>query len=169
MMKKRILIYSLIMFFLSVVECSFFARINFLPATPDLVLVAVTLIAIIDTKETALVCSIIGGVMTDAIGTTGIYLSPVLYLAAAVAICIVSKKMMPRYPSWIATFPVACLMRGAFTLFEIMLFGGNFVFGAVLRYIILPELICTVIFALPIYPIVRLCTLPFARRREMLR
>lgn len=164
---KRIGIYAAFMFLLAVAQCSFFARIEKLPATPDLILAAVTVIAVTDRWESAAISGIVGGIIIDALGGVGIYLSPVLYFAAALVVWTISQKMMTRYLSWLAVFPVACLMRAAFTILLIFLSASAFEFTDALLYIILPEAIVTLVFALPQYPLIRLCTLPFQGRRDL--
>ena len=154
------------MFLLSVAQCSFFARIESLPATPDLILAAVTVIAVTDRWENGAISGVIGGVRIDAVGGVGIYLSPALYLAAALVIWAISQKMMSRYLSWLAVFPVALLMRAVFTLLQIFLSANAFEFKAALLYIILPEAIVTLVCALPQYPLLHLCTLPFRKRHD---
>lgn len=162
---KRVALYGGIFFFLAVIQCAFFSRLDFLPATPDLLVAAVAVIAVTDTKETAMISALVGGVVIDAIGGVGMYLSPVLYLIVAVVIGIFAKKMNDSYPSWVALMPTVCLLRALFTMGQTALFGGAFVFTRVLTGILLPELIVTFIFALPLYPLIRLCALPLKRLR----
>ena len=161
---KRVLVYSLWMFILAIAESSFFAGIRILPATPDLILAAVAVIAVTDTRECAAASGIIGGVMADAIGGVGVYLSPMFYLAVAVVTALLSKKMMSRYMSWLALFPIALIMRGMLTAAICYFVGGGSVFSEVLTGIILPEAIVTLIAALPLYPLIRVSILPLGGR-----
>lgn len=153
---KRILIYSALLFFLSVAESSFFANLKILPATPDLILGAVTVVALTDTRKTATVTAIIGGIMSDAVCGTGIYLSPLFYLAVALILSPFSKKMLRSYLSWLAIFPIALLMRALYTVGRAYLFGGGLEFTELLRYVVLPEILCTAVFCLLLYPAVAL-------------
>ena len=158
MMRKRVLLYSVAIFLLTVARGSFFARLEILPVSPDLVLGAVAAVAVVDSIETAAVTGVIGGIIADAVGGFGMYLSPIVYLAAAVAVAIATKKMMPRYLSWLATFPIACIIGGGATVLRSFLFGAPVAFGALIWHIIIPEFIFTVIFSLPLFPLIKLCS-----------
>lgn len=164
---KRILIYTGLLFILAVAKGSFFSSLRLLPATPDLILGALTVIALTDTRETAVVCAIIGGVMTDAICSTGIYLSPIFYFILILILHPFAKKMMRSYLSWLTLLPVALVLRGLYTTAGAYLFGGSFGFLEILRYAVLPEAICTAIFSLALYPIVTLCVSIVRGRREL--
>ena len=96
MMKKRVLLYSAVIFLLAVARGSFFAKLEILPVSPDLVLGAVAAVAVVDSIETAAITGVIGGVITDAVCGFGMYLSPIVYLVVAIAIAMATKKMMPR-------------------------------------------------------------------------
>ena len=164
---KRILIYSAILFLLSVAESSFFSSIKILPATPDLILGAITIIALTDTRETTVIAAIIGGVMSDAICGSGIYLSPLFYLAVALLLCPFAKKLMRSYLSWLALFPVALIMRAIYTTGRAYLFYNGFDILEVLQYAVLPEAICTAVFSLLLYPIVTGLARIVKSRRDM--
>lgn len=163
---KRIAVYSLLLFILRVAECSFFGGIRLLPAVPDLVLGALTVIALIDTRETAMISAIIGGVLTDAIGASGIYLSPLFYFCVALLLSLLSKKMMRSYLSYLALMPIALLARAVFTLGKGWLFGNGLGALEILRYAVLPEAICTAVFCLALYPIICICADPLLRGRK---
>lgn len=153
----RIAIYSALLFVLAVAESSFFGSLAILPATPDLILGLLTVVAVTDTRETAAITAIIGGVMADAICGVGIYLSPLFYFALVLILHPFAKKMMRSYLSWLTLFPVALVFRAAYTLGRAYLFGADLGFTEILRYAVLPEVICTAIFSLVLYPLVTLC------------
>ena len=153
---KRIAVYSAILFFLAIAESSFFSGIRYLPATPDLILGALTVIAITDTRETSMICAVIGGIMADALFGVGIYLSPIFYLLAVLILHPLAKKMLRSYLSWLSLFPLALLLRALYTLGRAYLFGNSLGFTEILRYAILPEAICTAVFSLCLYPLITL-------------
>lgn len=163
---KRIAVYSGILFLLAVAESSFFGAIKYLPATPDLILAALVAIAITDTPETAVVSAIIGGVLADAVGGVGNYLSPAFYFATVLIICIFSKKMMRSYLSYLALIPAALVARALFTLGSAYLFTNGLGFVEILRYAVLPETICTAVFSLALYPIIYICVIPLRDRKD---
>ncbi len=159
---KRICIYSLLLFLLRIAECSFFERLQILPAAPDLILAALTVVALIDTRETSLLTAIVGGVLTDAVGSTGIYLSPLFYFVLVLILSSFAKKMMKSYLSYLALMPLSILLRALYTFGRGALFGNAAVLG-ILRYACLPEAICTAVFCLAVYPITVICVEPLLR------
>lgn len=163
---KRTVIYVALMFLLAIARYSFFEQLVFLPVSPDLVLAAVSVIALTDRRETALISAVAGGIMTDAIGGAGVYLSPIAYFAAALIIGLFAKKMMARYLSWLVVLPIACAIGALLTVAEAYVGGGNAVFSQLLLRTVLPELLCSALLALPVYPLVRLCVLPFKGKRR---
>ena len=163
---KRSLVYGAVMFLLAVAENSFFGNLHHLPATPELVLAAVSVIAFTDSREAAMISAITGGIMTDAICGTGIYLSPILYFGVALLISGLSKKMIPRYPSWLAVLPMACAFLALFGIARTYIFDGGAKFLELLLHTILPEFIFTVIFSLPLYPLIKLSVKPFGSKQR---
>ena len=164
---KRILIYSAIIFLLSVIESSFFSSLRILPATPDLILGVITVVSLTDTRETSVITAVIGGIMSDAICGSGIYLSPLFYLAVALLLCPFTKKMMRSYLSWLALFPLALIMRALYTTGKAYLFYSSFDILEVLQYAVLPEVICTAAFSLLLYPLVTSLARIVRSRRDM--
>ena len=75
---RRIGIWGGLLFLLAVSESSFFGGLSFLPATPDLILCAVVAIALLDSPAVAAVAAVGGGVLSDVMGGTGAYFSPIL-------------------------------------------------------------------------------------------
>ncbi len=165
----RMGICTLILFLLRIAECSFFGRIKILPAAPDLILAALTAMALIDKRERALTAAIIGGVLTDAIGGTGIYLSPLFYFAVVLILTSLSGKMMRSFWSFAALMPLSILQRALYTLLRGYLFGNGLGVTELLRYACLPEAICTAVFCLGIYPIIYLCSIPVIRDKNVHR
>ena len=164
---RRILIYSVLLFLLSVAQSSFFGSLRILPATPDLILGVITVVALTDTRESALITAIIGGIMTDAICGVGIYLSPIFYFLVVLILSAFAKKMMKSYLSWLTLFPIALILRALYTVGRAYLFGGDFRFTELLRYAVLPEIICTAILSLALYPTVTLLTRIVRGHRNM--
>ena len=157
--------YSAVIFLLAVAQCSFFARIEKLPAIPDLILAAVAVVAVIDRWETAILSGIVGGVVIDALGGVGISLSPLFYFVVALVLGALAKKMMQSYLSWVAVMIPALALRAVFTVIQVLLLGNGGGIVQILGQIVLPELICTAVFSLPIYPLILLSTFFIRRRR----
>ncbi len=162
---KRILLYGILLLLLSAAESSFFGRLRYLPAVPDLILGATVAVTLLDSQKAGAVFGVLGGFLSDALGSVGISLSPMLYLLVAVTVGSLASKMMSSLPSFCLLMLPALLCRGVFSLGQATLLWGYFPVADVLRHIVLPELIWTTIFCLPAYGLVKLCTLVFRSRR----
>lgn len=151
------LVYAPLLFLLGVAQCSFFTRLTPLPAVPDLVLAAVAAIAIFESQGTAVVCSIGAGFMIDALGSSGISLSPIFLLLVAILSSEISKKLIPSFLTWPLVLLPAALLKSLFTLLNVLLITDSLAIGKIFLSILLPELIVTVIVSLPIFFIAKLC------------
>jgi len=154
---KRVAVYGLLLLFLAAAQCSFFAKLNFLPAVPDLILCALAAVLLRESGGVAAVFGIAGGLLLDATGAVGVSIRPLFYLAVAALLGILAEKMLPSIWSWLLLMLPALLLRGLFTFLEHILFVGAVTAFAVLRRVILPELLLTLLFGIPLYGIVSLC------------
>lgn len=163
---KRIVIYGLLILFLSVAMSSFFANLRHLPATPDLMLGAVLAVAVVDDRRSAAIVALIGGMTVDALGGVGSSFSPLLYLSVLLTVGILSEKMLPRFLSWLILLLPSLLLRALFTIVGFWIYTGGGTVSGIVSEVLLPEAICTLIFSLPLYFLVTLCVLPFKERRN---
>lgn len=154
---RKIAIYSVLFFLLGAAQCSFFNNLSFINAVPDIVLGAVAAVAMFDTQRTAAVCAIGAGAMIDAMGSSGISLSPAAFLIAALICSEISKKILPRFISLPLLLIPAALVKSAFTFLNIYLMAGAQSFPVILKAILLPEFILTLIFSMPLFFIVGPC------------
>lgn len=164
---KRLLVYTPVIFILSVVQCSFFAQLSILPAVPDLILGLIVGIAMLDSQRAAAVCGIGAGFVIDAIGTSGLSLSPLFYLICGAACGAFSKKMFPKFLSWTVCLSVFSLVKALLTIANVLYSFGRYPFLSMVWKILLPEFICTVIVCLPIFFVVKLCMLPIDSKRRL--
>ena len=162
---KRLCLYSAMIFLAVVAEKAFFATLDYLPAPPDLVIGIVCGVALMDKRENALVCSLVGGVMTDALGGETVYLSPLVYFLLAIILTAFSKKMLKRYPSYLALLGIATVFRGAYTLGMCILLGKMGFLPALARCA-LPKIISTAVLCLPMYLAVRPASKAFSMGRK---
>ena len=153
---KRVALYGIMFFVLGVAQCSFFANLTFLRAVPDIVLGAVTAVALLDSQGSAAVCGIASGFMIDALGGAGLSLSPLFYFLVALICAEISKKMLPNFFSWVFVLITSGILNSAFTFLYLKLSFENITFSAIYRTILLPEFLSTVIFSLPIFFFVKL-------------
>ena len=58
---RRLIVFSPVIFLLAVIQCSFFAQLYFLPATPDLMIGFVVAVAMLDSQPSAAICGIGAG------------------------------------------------------------------------------------------------------------
>ena len=163
---KRIVIYGLVIFFLSVAMSSFFANLHHLPATPDLMLGAVLAVAVLDGRVTAAIVAVVGGVAVDALGGVGVSLSPLLYLTVILTVGILSEKMLPRFLSWLILLLPSLVLRACFTTLGFWIYTEGADPSGIVSGVLLPEAVCTLIFCLPLYFLLTLCVLPLKERRN---
>ncbi len=163
---KRILLYGFLLLLLCAAESSFLGRLRYLPAVPDLILGATVAVTLLDSQRAGAVFGAAGGFLSDALGSVGISLSPILYLLVALTVGSLAAKMMARLPSFFLLMLPALLLRGGFSLGQATLLWGHSPLVGVLRDTVLPELIWTAVFCLPAYGAVKLCTLAFRTHRD---
>ena len=166
---RRLVVYGLLILFLVSMQSAFFARLSFLPVTPDLMLGALTAILLFDSRKVAAVVAIVGGVWLDAVGSIGIVWSPVLYLLVVAVVGALSEKMMHGFWSWILLMPASLILRMGFTLMGLMLASDSFAWGAAMRSVLLPEAAETLVIGIPLFFLVCLCSLPLRDPRDRMR
>ena len=157
---KRILFYGIATLVLTSLQCAFFPFLDFCPATPDLVLTMLTAIALLDSPKSAAICAVASGFFVDAIGGSGISLSPVFYLIGAVIISIFTDKILKGLPSFLLLMIPTLLWRAFSTYVYAAIVEKALPGASVFSDIILPEAICTALLAIPVYFLVKLCSVP---------
>ena len=164
---KRVVAYGLLLLILASAQCAFFARLEFLPAAPNLILCTVVAVALTDSIRASAAVGIAGGILLDSIGGVGISLSPLLFFLAAWLVGSLAAKMMQNTASYALLLLPTTVLFGGVRLVELLI-AGEPVFAA-LRLCVVPELLCTFVLGLPLYGIVKLCTLLWKRERGGLR
>ena len=154
---KRIIIYGITFFILGVAQCSFFNELSFLSATPNIILGAVAAVSLLDSQRAAAICGIASGFMIDALGGTGISISPIEFLCVALLCSEIAKKILPTFISWVLLLIPASLLGAVFTVANVFLLIGKFHVSDILKTVLLPETVLTVIFSLPLFFIIKLC------------
>ena len=164
---RRSLVFAPVIFIIAVIQCSFFAQLKILPAVPDLVLGLIVAIAMLDSQRAAVVCGIGAGFVIDAIGSSGLSLSPFFYMLIGALCGALAKKMLPRFISWVVNLLIFSAAKSVLTVLNVLYLPGGFSFSDTLMGILLPEFICTFIICLPIYFIVKLCMIPIDSKRQL--
>ena len=163
---KRILTYGILLLLLAAAESGFFARLRYLPTAPDLILGVVVAVTLLDSQKAGAIVGVVGGFFSDALGGVGISLSPILYLLVALVVGSLATKMMSSFPSFSLLMLPALACRGLFTVGQAMLLWQKGPFLDVLRYLMLPELIVTAVFCLPMYWVIKGSMLIFRSARD---
>lgn len=168
-MVKRIVLYGILLLMLSALQCSFFARLQFLPATPDLILCAVLGILLLDSDSAAFVASVAGGLILDAVGGLGIAWSPLFYLIVTAVMAMTVKKVMPGLISFLVLLLPSLLLRAGFTALGVWRQGGLFSASETVKNILLPEAIVTFVCGFAVYALLCLFRLPIRDGRTRSR
>lgn len=161
---RRIIIFGLVGFFLCILQCSFFSKLKPFGVTPDIVLGSILALSMLDSKKSAAVYAVSTGYFLDAIGATPPSLSPVFYLLAVALLGFISDKMMPRFLSFGTLMLPAVCLRAIFTFISLWISLGVFPPTAYITSVILPEMLSTFIFCLPVYFFIKLCMLPIGSK-----
>lgn len=154
---KRIIIFSIATLILGTAQCSFFSMLDICPRTPDLILGLILAATLCDDPKTAMALSVGAGFFIDAIGGTSFALSPIIYLAYAVIISIISQKMLKTFRSFMLLMLPTLLYRAVATT-ALMLINNGFSFSGGFVITLLLEALCTFVLCLPIYPIINLAS-----------
>ncbi len=166
MILRRVIVYSITIFLLGVLQCSFFSRLSPFGATPDLMISAICAIALLDNGRSALICSIAAGYFIDALGATSPSFSALLYLGAAALAIIIGEKLMPRLLPFLLLMLPMLATRGVGTYISLWIFTAKLPHPSVLLSIILPELASTLLLCVPVYFLIKLCMLPIGARNK---
>ena len=163
---KRVLIWGILLLVLSAASCSFFSNLHICPATPDLLLGAVVAITLLDSKKSAAVFAVAAGIVSDALGGAGISFSPIVYLLIAALVSALGEKMLPAFPSYTVLLIPAILAMELLGMVEIFVLYRSLPSLGVILGTFLPEAICTLVFCLGVYPLIKLCSLFLGARNK---
>lgn len=168
-MVKRIVLYGILLLFLAALQCSFFARLQFLPATPDLILCAVLGILLLDCDSAAFISAVVGGLMLDAIGGLGIAWSPLFYFMVTAVMSLTVKKVIPGLVSFLVLLLPSLFLRAGFTALDVWMSGGLLSASELIKKILLPEAVITFLCGFIVYALVCLFRLPIRDGRNRSR
>ena len=163
---KRVLLYGILFVLLISAQSSFFSNLHICPATPDLLLGAVVVIMLFDSKKAGTIAAICAGILTDAIGGSGYSLSPLFFLLLAGVVSVFSEKMLPGFFSYLILLIPALVMKAAYTCLCIFAAYGSLPFVYTAKNILLPEAICTFVLCLAVYPLAKLFMRPLGMRNR---
>ena len=160
---KRILFYGLATLALASLQCAFFPLLDFCPATPDLLLTMLVAIALLDSPKSAAICAVACGFFIDAIGGVGISFSPLIYFSTVLIISFFTEKILEGLPAFLLLLLPALLCRATWTYLCIAAAERRMPAATVFSGTIIPEAICTALFAIPVYFLIKLCVAPLQK------
>ena len=167
MLLRRIIVYSILFFILGIVQCSFFARLKPFGATPNIVLGAVCAVIMLDNKKSAAICAIAAGYFIDALGAIPPSFSPLILLLSVAILGKVSDKMMPQFASFSVLMLPTIVLNAVFTYITSWINLRTVPSSSTIISVILPEMLSTLVFCLPIYFIVKLCMIPIGEKGQI--
>lgn len=140
-------IYSIALFILSVAQVTFFAKINVLGATPDLMLGAVLLIAMKDDQKVASICGIISGFLYCAMGGFVYPFYMMFSFLCGYTLWFVSDRFLGKnYISYLALAILTFTLKAIFNIIEASLFAYTINILNMFSKAILPEFISSMVF-----------------------
>ncbi len=163
---RRIFIYGAAIFFLGILQCSFFSRLKPFGATPDLMLGAVCAIALLDGKGAAAVSAVGAGYFIDALGAVSPSFSPIFYLLCAVTASLLAEKLIPKFISFILSMLPLIAIKAIYTLICLTIAFGSLPSLSAAIPLILSEALSTLIICVPVYFLIKLCTIPICARSK---
>ncbi len=164
---RRLIVYGLLIFLLAVLQCSFFSQLSFLPTVPDLMIGIIVGIAMLDSQRAAAVCGIGAGFVIDALGTSGLSLSPLFYMLCGALCGALATKMLPNFLSWTVNLAVFSAARSILTVLNVLYLSRGINLLSLAKSVLLPEVICTFVVCLPLFFAVKLCMLPIDSKRRL--
>ena len=160
-------VYGIALFFIAVLQVTFFSRINILSASPDLLLGATVTLALKEDHRTSAVCGIIAGFFYCALGgfSYPIYIL-FSFLCGYILWSIAERALGKNYVSFLILSLIAYGLKCLYNLFEISLNANSFNIVDAFLYIILPEFISSVAFCSVAYLITSAFTLIFSKKSK---
>ena len=153
---KKTLILGGAIFLITVIQCSFLSGLSFINVTPNIVIGAIAAVALFEDERTVTVFSVAAGFMLDALGGSGIPISPIVMLIASVALTLISKKMLKGFFPYALLLLAAALFAAIATCLDLLFAGRIPELSYLFSRILIPEFIFTVLFSFPLYPIFKL-------------
>lgn len=168
----RSLVWGVALFILAVLQTTAAARLSLFSATPDLMLAAVVCLAMHDGEKTGAIAGIAAGVLCVSLGSA----SPIYILfsfAAGYIFGIISSASLSKnLPSFIALIAAAYAAKAIFNVIDVSLFSDGFNLFTILARAVVPELLCSLVFCVPVYfiflPLIRLFNKKSSRKDRLI-
>ena len=165
----KILLFTILVFFSGVLQSSLFPALSMLPASPDLVLIAVIGLAVYDGERSGAVAGICGGVVAEAFGGgVHILFLPLFYMLCGYFIGLACRVFLNRnFISWMLYMLIGATLRGALSFIHAIFAESDINIYLIFTEVIITEYFVTLICAVPMYFAVRAVVRPFHKKIEM--
>ncbi len=160
LLARRIIVFGIAAFILGILQCSFFSRLKPFGAVPDLILSSLCAVTMLDGKKSGAIYAVAAGYFIDAIGAVPPSFSPIFYLICVIILGAISEKMMPRFVSFAVLMLPTAVLRAVFTYINMCISFSSAPAFSVFIKTALPEMLCTYIFGLAVYLVIKLCMIP---------
>ena len=140
-------VYSIALFVLSIAQVTFFSKINVLGATPDLMLGAVLLIAMMENQQISSICGIVSGFLYCAMGGFVYPFYIMFSFLCGYVLWIISDRFLGKnYLSYLALAPFAFGLKALFSIIEASLFAYTINVLNMFSKAIIPEFLSSMVF-----------------------
>lgn len=167
---KKSVIWGLWLFFLALLQTSFFSFFDPFGAVPDLVLPAVIAIAVFDKERMGTIAGIVGGFIIDALGGVGLSLSPLVYMICGVAAALLVHSIFRRdFLSWLILTALGLVISGASSVIcgYASVSFANVTAAHIFSRLLIPAFLSSIIIAIPFYFLTKLIWSRLFDNREM--
>ena len=143
----KCIIYSLVLFVLSVAQVTFFSKGNVFRATPDLMLGAVLLIAMKDDQRVSAICGIVAGFLYCAMGGFVYPFYMMFSFLCGYTLWGVSDRFLGKnYVSYLTLALLTFGLKALFNVIEASLFAYTINLLHMFSRVILPEFVSSMVF-----------------------
>lgn len=167
---KKSIVWGIWLFFLAIVQTSFFSVLRVFGAVPDLVLPAVIVIAVYDRERMGTIAGIMGGFFADALGGSGISLLPISYMICGIAVALLAYSVLRRdFASWFVGILISLAVNGIFSVVSVFLSHKNasFGFSDLFSRLLVPQFFASLLLSVPVYFLTKAIWSRFFDNREM--
>lgn len=141
-------LYGVVLYLVGILQVTFFAKINLIGASPDLLLAAASTIALYEDGKTASICGIISGFFYCALGGTSLPLYILFSFICAYALHIATESGLPRkHSSFLAVTLLSFGAKALFNVAELSLTAQSFNVFSAFWNTVLPEFVSSILFS----------------------
>lgn len=167
---KKSVVWGIWLFFLAVIQTSIFSVFRPFGAVPDLVLASVIAIAIYDRERTGVIAGIVGGYIADALGGSGLSLSPLVYMLCATLFALLAYSVLRRdFLSWLIGVACSLIISGIASIIcaYSSVSAAHFTASHIFSELLIPQFFSSLLIGIPVYILTKLIWSRFFNTREM--